>query len=255
MYVKIKDFNIYYEKIGTGKKEILILPGWGDTRITFNYLIYLLKNEYTIYILDYPGFGMSEFPYRDLTVYDYADLIKEFMKKKKVKNPIVISHSFGSRIALILNGKLNISFEKLIIIDGAGIKRKKSFYLLCKQTLYKALKKLNKCLPKKLRKKYLDKLVKVFGSTDFKALSENMRRTFSNIVNTDLSYLLDNISSSTLLIWGEKDIDTPLKDGIKMNKKIKDSGLVIIKNASHYSYLDNKLYTGTIIREFLKEKT
>ena len=34
MYVKIKDFNIYYEKIGTGKKEILILPGWGDTRIT-----------------------------------------------------------------------------------------------------------------------------------------------------------------------------------------------------------------------------
>lgn len=255
MYIKIKDFNIYYEKIGTGKKEILILPGWGDTRITFNYLIYLLKNDYTIYILDYPGFGMSKFPNRDLTIYDYADLLKEFIKKKKIKSPIVICHSFGSRIALILNGKLNIPFEKLIIIDGAGIKRKKSIYLFCKQTLYKTLKKINKWLPKKIRKKYLDKLVKIFGSQDFKSLSENMRKTFSNIVNTDLSYLLDNISSSTLLIWGEKDNDTPVKDGIKMNKKIKDSGLIIIKKAAHYSYLDSKLYTGTIIKEFLKEKT
>ena len=32
MNIIINDFNIYYEKIGTGKENIIILPGWGNTR-------------------------------------------------------------------------------------------------------------------------------------------------------------------------------------------------------------------------------
>ena len=82
-------------------------------------------------------------------------------------------------------------------------------------------------------------------------LNDNMKKTFSNIVSEDLSYLLKNISSETLLIWGEKDCDTPLKDGIKMNNSIVDSGLIIIKNGTHFSYLDVPFYVNNIIIEFV----
>ena len=251
MNIIINDFNIYYEKIGSGKENIIILPGWGNTRPTFNLMIDALKKYYNVYILDYPGFGNSSFPNRNLTIYDYAELIQNFINILDIKEPIVITHSFGTRIALILNAKLKIKFKKLIIIDGAGIKKKKCILLKSKQFLYKLLKKLSIIFPKKFKKLYLKKLVNIFGSKNYKSLNDNMKKTFSNIVSEDLSYLLKNISSETLLIWGEKDCDTPLKDGIKMNNSIVDSGLIIIKNGTHFSYLDVPFYVNNIIIEFV----
>ena len=118
MNVIINDFNIYYEQHGIGKKEIVILPGWGDTRKTFYNMIDSLKEHYTIYIIDYPGFGNSLFPTRNLTIYDYAKLIKDFFNMLNIRNHIIIAHSFGSRISILLSTILNTSIEKLIIIDG-----------------------------------------------------------------------------------------------------------------------------------------
>ena len=251
MNIIINDFNIYYEKIGTGKKNIIILPGWGNTRPTFEYMIGSLKNNYTIYIIDYPGFGNSSFPNRDLTIYDYADLMKNFINILNIKNPIIITHSFGTRIALILNSKLKIKFKKLIIIDGARIKKKKNIFFKVKQISYKLLKKIGNILPKKIKNLYIKKLINIFGSEDYKSLNDNMKKTFSNIVNEDLSYLLKDVKSETLLIWGEKDYDTPLCDAIKMNSIIADSGLIIIKNGTHFSYLDAPFYINKIIIEFI----
>ena len=252
MNININDFNIYYEKHGNKKKEIVILPGWGDTRKTFSNMIETLKTNYTIYILDYPGFGKSSFPKRDLTIYDYAKLITDLLTRLKIKNPIIITHSFGTRIAILLSTVLNTNIEKLIIIDGAGIKRRKNIKNILRKYTYKILKKLKIFIPKRKRKKYLDKLISIFGSTDYKNLNENMRKTFSNIVEEDLSSYLKDINEETLIIWGENDLDTPLKDGIKMNKEIKDSGLIIIKKGSHFSYLDFPYYVNKIILEFLK---
>lgn len=251
MNIVIGDFNIYYEKIGNGKKNILILPGWGDTRATFKWMIDILKKDYCVYIIDYPGFGKSQFPNRDLTVYDYAEMIKVFLDVLSIKNPIVIAHSFGSRLSLILNGKMGVFMEKLIIIDGAGIKKRKKLSSILRQYFYKFLKSLRFILPKKFKKQYMNKLINIFGSSDYKALSDNMKRTFSNIVSEDLSYLLDYINVETLLIWGENDNDTPVSDGIKMNERIKDSGLVIIKKGTHFSYLDAPFYVNNIIINFI----
>lgn len=37
------DTTIYYEKHGSSKKNIVILPGWGDTSKTFSYMFHFLK--------------------------------------------------------------------------------------------------------------------------------------------------------------------------------------------------------------------
>ena len=73
-----------------------------------------------------------------------------------------------------------------------------------------------------------------------------------NIVNEDLYKYLKNISNETLIIWGEKDIDTPLKDGLYLNKIIKNSSLIVYKNSSHFSYIDNSYLTNRILEKYLK---
>lgn len=250
MYFEYNDIKLYYEKYGNGKNNILILPGWGDNRKTFDYIISSLDKKFSIYIVDYPGFGNSIFPNKDLSIYDYELLFEKFIIENNLTNLIIISHSFGSRIAILLTSRQKVKIDKQIIIDGAGIKPKKKIRSI-KTKIYKFLKRINFLIPKKYRKKYLEKLVDIFGSTDYKNLKDSMKKTFSNIVNEDLSIFLPNIKTDSLIIWGEKDIDTPITDGYLMNDKIKDSGLVIIKGATHFSYLEYPLYVINIIKTFL----
>ncbi len=253
MYLNINDFTLYYEEYGKQEApNIVILPGWGQTRETFKYIIASLENDYKIYIVDYPGFGNSPFPHRDLTIYDYANLIIDFLNIKNIHNPIIIAHSFGGRIAIVLNGYLHQSIKQLILIGSAGIKPKKTWYQKLRQLTYKLLKNCQFFVPKKKRKTYLNKLLHYFGSTDFQQLNPNERQTFINIVNEDLKPYLKGINVATLLIWGENDTSTPLKDGQIMAKEIADAGLVVLRGCEHFCYLEEPSVVLKIIRQFLE---
>ena len=241
--------SFYFEKYGSNKKVLIILPGWGDTRSSFDYLVENLKDKFTIYIFDYPGFGKSRFPKHALTIYDYAEYIKNFIKNNNIEKPYILCHSFGARIAILLTGKYRVLIDKLIIIGGAGIRRK-SITRYLKKIKYKFLKSISRFLPKEKKKRYLNNLIMKYGSNDYKNLSNVERKTFSNIVNEDLRKYLRYIYCPTLLIWGENDTSTPLKDGILMNKRITNSGLIVIKKGTHFVYLEYPFYILKIILEF-----
>lgn len=249
MFFKTDNLSFYYEKYGSNKQVILILPGWGNTRSTFNYLIDYLKNYYTIYILDYPGFGNSSIPNKTLTVYDYADIIYKFIISENIK-PIVLAHSFGGRIISILIGKYKLKINKLILIDVAGIKRF-SFKIFLKQKLYKSLKFIINLLPLKKKYFYYKKLINYFSSSDYQNIPNSMKDTFKNIINEDLRKYYKLIDCDTLIIWGEKDLDTPLKDAYYLRKHINNSGLIIYQNGNHFSYLNNPVLTKNIIEKFI----
>ena len=250
MYFTYDDITIYYEKYGNKAKSIIILPGWGNTRKTFNMMINFLQNYFTVYTLDYPGFGNSIFPNKDLTIYDYTLLIYEWIKSLNIENPILIGHSFGGRIITLLTGYYKYNFNNIIYLNSAGIKQKTKL----KTKIYKLLNKLKFFIPSKFKNKYSNFLFKHFASTDYKNLNKNMQNTFKNIVNLDLKPFLKNIKAKTLIIWGDKDNSTPVKDGIIMNKLIKNSELIVLKKGTHFTYLDYPILINRIIFEQLKNE-
>lgn len=252
MFFTTNNITIYYKKYGNKNKTIIILPGWGNTRETFINIINYFKENYTIYIFDYPGFGNSPYPTKTLTIYDYTNIIREFIKEKKIINPTIIAHSFGGRITTLLTGYYKEQINKLILIDIASIKPKKTPKQILKEKTYKLLKKLIKITPKLKQEEYTQKLLNIFGSTDYKNLPQSMHNTFKNIVNTDLKKHLKNITQETIIIWGKKDQSTLLKYGKKINKLIKNSSLIIYPNSKHFPYLDNPYLTNKIIDEFIK---
>lgn len=254
MYYKNNDITLYYEKYGDNNKSIVILPGWGDTRKTFNYMISFLKDYFTVYILDYPGFGNSPFPSYDLTVYDYSNIIYEWIKDLKIDNPVLIGHSFGGRIITTLLGYYKYNFTSIIYLNSAGVLPKKKFKRKIRTMVYKFLKKLKFFLPKKYKDKYLKYLFSKFASTDYQNLSDQMKKTFQNIVNLDLTPYLKEINAKVLLIWGNNDDSTPLRDAKIMHKNIKDSELIILNKAGHFSYLDYPILVNKIIYEQLKDE-
>ncbi len=131
-------------------------------------------------------------------------------------------------------------------------KRKLKYYL--KIYSFKFLKILYTTFVKgDSKEKKLENFYKKFGSNDYKASQGIMRQTMVKVINDNLSDLLSNIKASTLLVWGENDEDTPLYMGKLMEEKIKDSGLIILKNAGHFSYIDCYEQFKAVILVFLKE--
>ena len=246
-----KDISIYYDIYGNSDNSILILPGWGNTRETFTNIINLLKDKYKIYILDYPFFGNSPTLNKELSIYDYSELIYNFIKDNNIINPIIIAHSFGGRISSILIGKYKLEVNKLVLIDVAGI-RIFNIRLFFKTKIYKLLKKLTILLPKNIRFRIRNKLLKVFSSNDYLNIPSIMKKTFQNIIKEDLRKYYKSINTETLIIWGDKDLDTPLKDGLYLKKIIKNAEIIIYKNATHFSYLNYPYLTNKILEKYLK---
>ena len=91
------------------------------------------------------------------------------------------------------------------------------------------------------------------GSSDYNNASPMMRAILSKVVNEDLKHCMPNISVPTLLIWGENDTATPLRDAQIMEKLIPDAGLVSFPGCGHYSFLDNPIQFAAVLRSFIKE--
>lgn len=254
MYFTYEDTTMYYEKYGTSKKTIIILPGWGDTRKTFTYMVDFLKNFFTVYIIDYPGFGNSPFPKKDLTIYHYSDLIYHWIQELNISDPILIGHSFGGRIITTLLGYYHYPFHNIILMNSAGIKPKQNLYKKIRTYTYKFLKKLKKILPNKHQERYQKFLLSKFASNDYKSLPPTMMQTFKNIINEDLKPYLKYIHAKTLLIWGNNDEATPIRDANTMHKLIPKSELVVIDNTDHFTYLQKPQLVNQIIYEQLKDE-
>lgn len=160
----------------------------------------------------------------------------------------LLGHSFGGRIIIKLSNRkdLNFKINKLVLIDGAGIRHevKKTF----KQKTYKIIFPIIK----KISSKMLNKIKTKVGSADYRNATPMMRDILVTTIHEDLSYLIPTINYPTLLVWGENDTATPYSDAVYMNEHIKDSGIVKIENAGHFSFLDNPYLVNKVLESFLK---
>ena len=142
MQVNILGININYTHVGHGK-NLLLLHGWGLNLNYFNNLINDLKDNYSIYAIDLPGFGKSELR-ESFNTTDYSEIVLEFIKHFKIDSPTLLGHSFGGKVIIDLVTNRKYNPNKIILIDSAGINKKKSIYKKYKVYKFKLLKNLIK---------------------------------------------------------------------------------------------------------------
>ena len=265
MVIRIKELDIHYEIFGEGEETLLILHGWmasipamAPIYQYFGSHNHHLQKPRRVVVLDFPGQGgTSEKLHTAWGVPEYSEMVREFMEALELKKPDVIGHSFGGRVAIYLASTYPQIFSKIILTDSAGLTKKMSFSKMMKVLSYKIGKKFLKIFSsKETYEQNLNRLRKKYGSSDYAALSSDIiRETFQKVIQLDLKENLKKIQSPCLLIWGENDEDTPLYMARTMEKEIKDSGLVILKNAGHFSYLDAPNQYNIIVENFLNSQT
>ena len=252
MFVDLAGVRVYYETAGSGK-PVLLLHGWGARAATMRPIFEQLQADHAVHALDFPGFGQSAPPPVPWNVGDYCRVVAEFLAKCGVARTSVIGHSFGGRVGIKLAAERPELVEKLVLVDSAGIRPG----LTPKRLLLTAAAGGGKVLlaalgPVGLRPP-AERLVRSrLGSDDYRAAGP-LRETFVRVVSEDLRPLLPRIQAPTLLVWGDRDEDTPLADARIMEREIPDAGLVVLKGAGHFSYLDRPADFARIVRTFLAQ--
>jgi len=229
-------FKISYEIVNPEAKYTMIfLHGWGSNKG-------LMKNSFGTQLdtfrhvyVDLPGFGNSTCNMA-LTTEDYANIMELFLAQISAnQDPVIVGHSFGGKVALLLNPSI------LVLIGSAGIRVPKPLKVRAKILLFKCLKIFG-----------FAALRNLFVSEDAKSLSEPMYQTFKNVVDEDFSDRFANFTGHAVLCWGREDTATPLSSGRKIESLIKDSRLAEFEG-DHYFFMSQSKAVSAEIEKCVLE--
>ena len=225
--------NLNYELTGNGRVAIVFLHGWGMTGDCFDGVIERLQVHCSILKLDFFSFGKSDMPESYFDTYEYAYYVYLLLKSLEIERVVLVGHSFGGRVSIILSSIFDIDIVGCVLTSSAGINRFDIVKIL-KIWRYKLLKFL-------VNKRLISNgVLNGFGSNDFRQLESNMMRNiFIRIVNQDLRVLLSKINCMVYLVWDKKDDVTPYWICNFLSKNLKYQNKIILNNGKHFVFMHN----------------
>lgn len=237
MFKVCKGVKVYYEFFGGEGDVVVLLHGWGTDHTAFaGVWRSLTQCGRSVLALDFPCFGRSDAAPSDWGVYEFASAVDELILSLGIERAVLVGHSFGGRICLILACRPYV--KKMCLTGCAGLKPRFNLIKWWKIRWYKFKKRLGIVDPKG-------------GSADFRALNKATREVFVRIVNTHLDSLLPSIEVPTLIVWGKKDKQTPMYMAKRLKRGIKASALIIL-GSGHFAYAYESERFNSILRAFLE---
>lgn len=222
-FIKIKDLKLSYLEGGLDSYPPLIFfHGIFASAYIYRKVLNKLSRHFHVYAIDVPCFGRSQIPKKPLFMKDYSKIMRELIRKLKIKNPILIGHSAGGLISLQLALDYPRLFSKLILTNSAGLKINqdvKEFYM----------QKIFKKDFKKIQKYNIWKEAVLSSANTFKLV---FHPVFWEMVrkNTMLNYenKLKSIKIPSLIIWTTEDNIFSIDYAKKFKKLIPYSKLIIM---------------------------
>lgn len=250
--ITIDGVKINYRTGGSGTPMIL-MHGWGCEGASLGLFERIAMEQHTVYNLDLPGFGKSDEPPTPWGVEEYTRMLEDFCRELDITAPILLGHSFGGRIAILYASRNNVN--RLVLVDSAGVKPRRSLMYYLKVYMFKAAKQLYPLIVGRDRaEELISSMRSRNGSADYNNCSPMMRKVLVKAVNTDLRGEMKKIKAPTMLLWGEQDTATPMRDARIMMKHIPHAGLVSFPGAGHFCFIDNPYQAGAVVRRFVMSK-
>ena len=224
-----KIYRISYETVNPANKDVaLFLHGWGANKEIMKKAFGTYFKDLRHVYVDMPGFGASSM-HGALATKDYAKIMKSFLDELGASPKIIFGHSFGGKVATLLNP------EYLALLSSAGIVAKKPLWVRFKIALFKFLKLFG-----------LGFLYKFFATKDVKGMSKTMYETLKNVVDEDFSSKFADFGGKAFIFWGEEDKATPLKSGERVSRLIKNSEFHALKG-DHFFFLLHARYIDGVV--------
>ena len=213
-------------------KRIVLLHGWGaETKKLEHLKKELEKLGWQVLLPKLAGFEKPA-PKDVWGIKEFSDYVYEEIRRNFGNSTYyVFGHSFGGGIAIKLAVSSPGNLEALILCASRGISRSKTL----KRLVFSMLAKTGKVLliTPQLAQGFRKLLYKAAREHDYEKTQGVMKDVFKKVIAEDLKPLLPKIKVPTLILWGEEDKMTPVKDAYFIKSVLPESKLVTYKNQGH----------------------
>jgi pimeloyl-ACP methyl ester carboxylesterase len=108
--------ELFYKELGEGEQSIIILHGLFGSSDNWQNIGKVFSERYKVYLLDLRNHGRS--PHSDTFTYEAMhEDVQEFIEQHQIKQPIVMGHSMGGKVAMHVALSYPHSISKLVVVD------------------------------------------------------------------------------------------------------------------------------------------
>jgi pimeloyl-ACP methyl ester carboxylesterase len=239
-------YELYNEEMKNKGPVFVLIHGFLSSTFSFRRLIPLLSNEYTVLALDLPPFGKSGKTRNFVYSYDnLANIVISLLEHLSLHNNILIGHSMGGQIALYVSRKRpDLVYKKVLLSSSGYLPKAKlsliySSYLPLFSTFLKLMLQLQGVSRNLMRVVHdislIDEEMMQGYTTPF--YDRNIFHALTKMVRDregDLPvHALKEITTPSLLIWGEQDRIVPISIGRQLHKDLQHSTFISYQHTGH----------------------
>lgn len=249
--------KFHYQEFGTGKAIVLLHAFPLSASMWKHQVSPLVVAGWRVILPDFPGFGKSLIDEKISRMEYLAIGVSNLLSDLKIDQIVIGGLSMGGYVALnfvrMFPGKASA-----LILAGTNASADSEEKKASRFTLIEKVKKEgSKILIDGMLPNVVSDYSRINNTDLIKTLKNDFEKASEDGVSAALQGMaerkdhndfLDAINIPTLLIFGEQDKITDLDSARLLKRKIKNSTLVTIPNAGHYSNLEQpELFNKTII--------
>jgi pimeloyl-ACP methyl ester carboxylesterase len=246
------------------KVGVILIHGLGGSVDDWQSTIPALAKDFHVVAFDLPGFGKSDKGSQNYSPTRYARLAHFLADHYFQDKPYhVVGHSMGGAIALRFAAQRPLGFQRLVLIDAAGILHPLVI------TKFQAGSMMVRASGVQQTRGFVERL-----SGMILEQAEWLPISLTEIVDTalgrdrvlqggpekiaalglageDFSHAIASVTEPTLIIWGDQDLVVPLRTGKVLAANMPHARLEIISDSGHEPMLEQADQLNALLRKYL----
>ncbi len=208
--------RLFGETYGEGFARVLWLHGWARTGADFAASARALANEGVASLsVDLPGFGSSPLPRGVGGAEFYADALEGFLGDVVQEPIILVGHSFGGSVALVLAARHPAFVRHLVLTGTPRLIRTEAgsspwAYRAWRWARHRGL--VSEARLARARQRY--------GSLAYRRAQGPLREILVASVNEDYEQRLASLVVPVTLVWGENDAEVPVATALEAKSRV-----------------------------------
>lgn len=246
--VTVSGLSVAYELAGKGP-AIVLLHGFTHDSRAWQPQLDALSDEFTVIAWDAPGAGRSDDPPGTYGIGDWAGDLLEFLRMLAVERAHLLGLSWGGLLAQEFYRRYPERVTSLILADTyagwsgslpAPVPEERLAACIRDSSLPPA-EFVDRYLPGMFGQSVAPKTREALGAIMGDFHPAGLRLMAAALAHADTRDLLPTIKAPTLLIWGDKDVRSPMSVAHQMHDAIGDAELVVIPGGDTSATCKNQL--------------
>ncbi len=216
----------------------MLIHGYGNSGHIWQRTLPYLAQHHEVFIVDLPGYGHSK-TNGAWHLREMAPLLAQWLDKLQLSPAALMGHSMGGAIAIHLAAHVPEQFNRLILVNAAGIPLQTHLPGLAARSLQSFFQIGNGTLPLPLVRDMLQPRIYLLWQT-----AQEMKRS-------DFRAELAQITIPTLIIWGERDVMLPIALGRALNDALPHATFITMPHCGHRPMLAQPAQFSRSVLAFL----